>query len=138
MGLRRGGCSVTRRLPEPPACSRGLPPRWKWQLKKGPRWPREKEPPQVSVNLSDSEPSWLIVSGLSGRIAWDRARSRRQGLSPAKRGRSEATRLDGGEHTVMLVGPTARVGIIDGLRSCRMPTPGVESTTGAVVVGGDP
>ena len=44
--------------------------------------------------------------------------------APRSGGRSEATRLDGGEHTVMLLGPTARVGIIDGLRSCRMPTPG--------------
>ena len=40
-------------------------------------------------------------------------------VSPAKRGRSEATRLDAGEHTVMLMGPTARAGIIDGLPSCR-------------------
>ena len=36
-------------------------------------------------------------------------------VSPAKRGRSEATRLDAGEHTVMLTGPTAGVSIIDAL-----------------------
>ena len=40
-------------------------------------------------------------------------------VSPAKRGRSDATRLDAGEHTVMLMGPTARVSIIDALPSCR-------------------
>ncbi len=50
-----------------------------------------------------------MVFRLSGKIACDRARSRCQGRSPAERGRRAATRLDAGEHTVTLVGPTARV-----------------------------
>ena len=63
---------------------------WKWQLKKGPPWPREKGPPLL-LNTSHF---WALLSlpGLSGRACQDRARSRRQGRQPREAGaeRSDA------------------------------------------------
>ena len=66
-----------------------------------------------------------------------------EAVSPAQRGRSAATRLDAGEHTVTLPGPTARLvvarwlralgirrarsGAISGLPSCRRPVCGSAS-----------
>jgi len=67
-------------------------PEWKWQLKKGPPWPREKGPPRSPSTHQILGPPCLSVPGLSCGLAWDRARSRRQGRQPREAGaeRSDA------------------------------------------------
>ena len=65
-----------------------------------------KRDPPILLNTSHFWPSWLSVPW--GCRADQPGTVRAAGVkavSPAKRGRSEATRLDAGEHTVMLMGP---------------------------------
>jgi len=81
---------------------------WKWQVEKGPPWQREKGPP-VSVNLSVPDLlSERLFLGCRARLVETVRAAGVKAVSPAKRGRSAATRLDAGEHTVTLCGPTAR------------------------------
>ena len=93
---RKAGESLKRSTPRHAACS-GVGGRRRWGLERaarprplematerGPPWPREGTT-QVSVNIR----FWVLLSErsrLSGRIAWDRARSRRQGPSAPRSG----------------------------------------------------
>ena len=81
----RGGCEGKANTKTP------LPP-WKWQLKKGPPWPREKAPPNSPQHITFLALLAERSVGLSGRPAQDRARSRRQGRQPREAGaeRSDA------------------------------------------------
>ena len=55
--------------------------------------------------LLAKECSWAVGQALPVTVRAGGVKA----VSPAERGRSVATRLDAGEHTVMLIGPTARV-----------------------------